>query len=99
MGKEIRAYLNRVEKPNWYDFYWDVRLGRVTFTLTNTGSNDWFFDMCETEPYALDGEVPLLFVFLGYFWITIESKRLYKYFYKRKYGWIPYAFIKEEKND
>ena len=42
--------------------------------------------LCETYPYAPDGDVPLIFISLWYIEFIIESPRLYKWLYNRKYG-------------
>ena len=45
-----------------------------------------FFDICETHPYAPDGDIPLIFIRLGWLEIIFESKWIYKKVYKRRYG-------------
>lgn len=46
----------------------------------------WGVTLCETYPYAPDGEVPLVFIDIGKCQIMLDSPKLYKFFYKRKYG-------------
>ena len=53
-------------------------------------------DILETHPYALDGEVPFIFIDVGYIQFMLEWEWLYKILYKRKNGYaVPY--FKEEK--
>jgi hypothetical protein len=49
-------------------------------------SIDWGVNLCETFPYAPDGEVPLIFIDMGRCQITVDSRWLYKTIYERKYG-------------
>lgn len=39
----------------------------------------------ETFPYKADGDIPLIFLNIGFAEIMFESKRVYKYLYKLKY--------------
>ena len=40
----------------------------------------------ETFPYRADGEVPIIFLDIGFLSLTFENKSIYKYLYKKKYG-------------
>lgn len=44
-----------------------------------------YVDFLETHPYRLDGDIPIIFVRLGFFEISLYSKKLYKFLYKKKY--------------
>lgn len=46
-------------------------------------------DICETYPYAQDGEVPLIFITIGCLDIIFENKWLYKKIYNRRHGFNP----------
>lgn len=47
---------------------------------------DIYLDFLETNPYALDGTIPIIFLRLGFLEISFYSKKIYKYLYKRKYN-------------
>lgn len=64
-----------------FDFY---ILG-INFSLWKTP--ELSVTLCETSPYAPDGEVPLIFIRLAYLEIMFYNKPLYNYIYKKKYGW------------
>lgn len=48
---------------------------------------EFTFDICETSPYAPDGDVPLIFAKIGWVEFIFENKRIYKYVYKKRYGY------------
>lgn len=47
---------------------------------------EFSIDILETNPYTPDGDFPLIFLDIGFISLTFESKRIYKYLYKKKYG-------------
>ncbi len=52
-------------------------------------------DICETEPYAPDGDAPFIFVRIGWVEFMFESKTLYKLIYKRRHGYEPWGLEKK----
>jgi len=42
-----------------------------------------------TEPYTWDGDYPIIYFRLGWLELMFENKRLYKFLYKREYGFCP----------
>lgn len=46
-------------------------------------------ELVETWPYAPDGDVPMLMIQFGWIEIMFYSKRLYRYFYRKKYNEDP----------
>lgn len=44
-----------------------------------------YVDFLETNPYRPDGDVPMVFIRLGFLEISLYSKKLYKFLYKKKY--------------
>lgn len=46
-------------------------------------------EFLETYPYKIDGEVPMIFVYLGPIELVFENKFIYKYLYKLKYKIFP----------
>jgi len=44
-------------------------------------------ELCLTTPYAPDGVSPLIFLDLGLFLFIIESRAIYGWLYKKRYGW------------
>ena len=63
----------------------DFSILGVSFLLWN--KPETHLDLCETSPYAPDGDVPLIFIQLAYFEIMFYNKWLYKKIYKKRYGW------------
>jgi hypothetical protein len=43
----------------------------------------------ETEPYRMDGEVPMVFLQIGPIEFVFENKFIYKRLYKREFGYLP----------
>jgi len=42
-------------------------------------------ELCLTEPYCPNGEVPLVFVMCGFIEFIVESKWLYRKIYERRF--------------
>lgn len=74
----------RKRRIPWYnrEIYFSIKNVSVLLTFK------WEIgiDLCETYPYAPDGDVPLIFISCGFIQFTIESKKIYKYLYDKKYG-------------
>lgn len=47
----------------------------------------FLIEFCETEPYTPNGDIPLIFVQFGWLALVFENKMIYKFMYKRKYGY------------
>jgi hypothetical protein len=58
-------------------------------TISIIKKPEFSIEILETEPYARDGEVPMIFVQLAWVDITFENKWLYKKLYFNKHGWMP----------
>lgn len=50
---------------------------------------EFSLEICETEPYAPDGEVPLIMVRTGWLEFLFYSKLLFKLIYKKRHGYSP----------
>lgn len=61
--------------------------GHVLFLLYKAPKLE--LDICETYPYAPDGDVPLIFLRLGWFEFLFNNKFIYKTIYKRRYNELP----------
>lgn len=75
--KDLEAY--SLEKL-WMHF--------TVFGVTFLFWKKWEFgyQLCETEPYARDGDVPIVFLLLGFIEIAVENSWLYRRLYKKRYG-------------
>jgi hypothetical protein len=63
-----------------FDFY----LFGVGFYIYNKFES--YVEFLETFPYREDGDIPMIFLKLGFIEVTFENKKIYKYLYKRKYN-------------
>ena len=70
-------------KPKWYEFHFDFYIFGIYVLLWN--KFDIGLDILESY-YIADGELPLIFAELGFLYINFESRRIYDFIYKRKYG-------------
>lgn len=62
-------------------FIWDYKEYRI--------------ELVETYPYELDGQTPMLMIQIGTVEFMFYSKVLYKFIYKRKYGFLPRGLSNE----
>lgn len=50
---------------------------------------EFSLEICETEPYAPDGDVPLIMLKTGWTEFLFYSKPLFKLIYKKRHGYSP----------
>ena len=48
-----------------------------------------YIEVMETEPYQFDGEMPTVCLKIAWFEFWFDNKTLYKYLYRRKWGFNP----------
>lgn len=82
--EEIQKYIDKIDFPSPIVGF---TLFGITFFMWSRP--EFYFELIETEPYALDGSMPSIMVHLAWFEFIFESKTLYRFFYKRKYGEEP----------
>jgi len=82
-GEMIKDSISKVEIDNTIPLF-DFHIFGVGFYINR--KPELYFEICETFPYAPDGEVPLIFINVAWFEIIFESKWLYKKVYDRRYG-------------
>ena len=81
---KIKQYMDGVKVPTTIFEYHKFGVSLFVWKLP-----EFYVDVIETEPYQLDGSVPLLMIKIGFVELMFENKLLYKIIYKRKNGFTP----------
>ncbi len=84
LDQQIRESISNIEIPlPVYDF----SIGPVSIMIWK--KFEFHLEICETEPYAPDGEVPLIMLKMGWIEFLFYSKVLFKLIYKKRHGYLP----------
>jgi hypothetical protein len=90
LDKQLREYVDSVDSIGLLK---EGSFGPVSFMLFDKSTGP-LIELVETHPYLPDGEIPIIMLNIGRLCIFFENKFLYKLIYKRKYGFIPKAFVR-----
>jgi len=84
LDEKIKESIKKMENMDFAIPFFNISIFNVHFSLYKI--REMYLDFCETNPYRPDGEIPLIFLRMGHLEIVFESKKLYKYLYKKKYN-------------
>lgn len=84
LDEQIKESISKIEFPiPAYEF----SVGPLSVFVWN--KFEFSLEICETEPYAPDGDVPLIMLKMGWIEFLFYSKTLFKLIYKKRHGYLP----------
>jgi hypothetical protein len=80
-----------MQESNFTVPIWELYLTWITVFIW--GELEMRLELVETEPYARDGSHPTIMLQLGWVELMFDSKVLYKFLYRKKYGETPMGLL------